>query len=435
MSIKQEIRNGDCIEEMQQFPDNHFHAVVTDPPYNFEGGFMDEEWDDIGSAKEYQEWCGAWASECLRVLKPGGHLIAFGGSRTEHRLKSGVEDAGFEIRDTITWHYSDGFPKGSDIGKHIDKYGGNAGLGPEIADTLKEARKSRGITKTRADEMFCDGSSNYRWYEGRTEGQRIPDDETFAEIAAEWPELQPYYEQCKEAEREVVGLSEHASGIANGTEDHYTVGGTVAEHYEITAPATSEAERWSGWKQNLKPTTEFGALARAPLADEFVYENVVLHGTGALNIEGAEIAGEDRTRHPSNTIFGGDVVGGLEEQWGGASRYFYTPKTSKQERTIGGRVENNHATVKPLSLMEWVVTLITDEGQRVLDPFAGSGTTLMACRRLGREGIGIEMDEEYAETARERVKLAHELETDFVSTTDPSNGQADLQAFADGDNP
>jgi len=113
-----DIHEGDCFDVLPDLPGESVHACVTDPPYGL--AFMGRDWDDF-EPKEYQEWCEEWAREVRRVLKPGGHLLAFSGNRTHHRLFSGVEDAGFEIRDTVTWHYGSGFPKASDISKTIDK--------------------------------------------------------------------------------------------------------------------------------------------------------------------------------------------------------------------------------------------------------------------------------------------------------------------------
>src|SRR5664279_137719 len=113
------VHHGDCIEVMQAMPADSVDAVVCDPPYGLE--FMGKEWDGWDSSQAFQAWCQQWATEALRVLKPGGMLLAFGGTRTSHRLASGIEDAGFEIRDSITWMYGSGFPKSLDVGKAIDK--------------------------------------------------------------------------------------------------------------------------------------------------------------------------------------------------------------------------------------------------------------------------------------------------------------------------
>jgi len=115
---KTTIHTADSLTKVDELEAESIHAIVTDPPYGL--AFMGRDWDDF-EPKEYQEWCEEWARKAKRILKPGGHLLAFSGNRTHHRLFSGVEDAGYEIRDTITWHYGSGFPKASDISKTIDK--------------------------------------------------------------------------------------------------------------------------------------------------------------------------------------------------------------------------------------------------------------------------------------------------------------------------
>jgi len=127
------VIQGDTVSILSELPENEFHAIVCDPPYNFDGGFMQQEWDDIGSAKEYQQWCEQWAEKALKTLKPGVHLIAFSGNKSHHRLMCGVEDAGYEIRDTITWHYGDGFSVGSY--QKVDQY-----LDGELAEKFEDFR-------------------------------------------------------------------------------------------------------------------------------------------------------------------------------------------------------------------------------------------------------------------------------------------------------
>ena len=429
------IHTGDAFDVVADLPDESIHAVVTDPPYGL--NFMGEDWDnfrrkhndaDVGrenvfgrtsstspahgaetEGKRYQEWCEEWAREVKRVLKPGGHLLAFSGNRTHHRLFTGVEDAGFEIRDTLTWHYGSGFPKASDVSKTIDK---------------------------------------------RTD-----------------------------AEREVVRTRE-ANDIRG---DNYNQSDETME-YEVTAPATDAAKKWDGWKTGLKPATEFVVMARKPY-DGATVDSVLENGTGALNIEACRVGDDVDTtrpdgpnnpeiygpqtnddrgsdtggRYPANVIFDevaadaldaevgeladstqntskrgydsnvyGDKVdheaGGASgyEGSGGPSRYFYTSKASRSERTNDGAIENDHPTVKPRDLMEWLIRLVTREGQIVLDPFAGSGTTCTAAKALQREFVGIERQAKYADVARVRCGLTPD---------DPSSVREDgvvgLEAFAD----
>ena len=404
-----EVRQGDCMDVVKDIPDESIHAVVTDPPYGL--NFMPDVtngWDDF-EPKEYQEWCEQWARECLRVLKPGGHMLAFSGNRTHHRLFTGVEDAGFEIRDTLTWHYGSGFPKASDISKTIDK---------------------------RAD-----------------------------------------------AEREVVGEKD------TYREPQTTDMGWDCENrakYE-TAPATDAAKKWDGWKTGLKPSTEFVVMARKPY-DGATVDSVLEHGTGALNIETCRIESGERPnrthdggcvfnvgeydqesrmadgtttegRYPSNLIFDelaaeqldadvGELAAGAhtpqdpggisagKQTWntpdkrgetdsGGPSRYFYTSKATKAERTLDGKIDNAHPTVKPGDLMQWLVKLVTAENQIVLDPFCGSGTTLRAAKDLNRQFIGIERQAKWADVARVRAGLTPE----DPSIVRDDAGQSGLEAY------
>jgi site-specific DNA-methyltransferase (adenine-specific) len=383
-----DIHAGDAAETLREMPEDSAHAVVTDPPYGL--AFMGRSWDDF-EPKEYQEFCESWARECLRVLRPGGHLLAFSGNQTHHRLFAGVEDAGFEIRDTITWHYGSGFPKALDVSKAIDK---SEGAEREVLST-----------------------------EYKSGGDRVTMNVT-------------------------------------GNNGRVSDGASLEGEVKRTAPATDAAKEWDGWKTALKPATEYVVVARAPLGEGTVAENVMEWGTGALNIDGTRIGTEEREntpqgtadgvdygtkvyegevvegRYPANAVFDGRAARELDRQsgelsaghhtgedtrgygeerdydgagsytsTGGASRYFYTSKASKAERNIGlpDDEQNEHPTVKPIDLMRWLIQLVTREGQVVVDPFVGSGTTLIAADYLGREWIGVEKDEEHADLARRRV--------------------------------
>ena len=381
-----QIITGDTFDELPSLSENSVHAIVTDPPYGL--AFMGRDWDDF-EPKEYQEWCEEWAREALRVLKPGGHMLAFSGNRTHHRLFTGVEDAGFEIRDTVTWHYGSGFPKALDVSKAIQKANG---VEPEAINDATD------------NGMFADDSE---------------------------------YNDCY-------------------------------NRHEMPEPEGA-AERWDGFKTALKPATEYVVVARAPLSEGTVAENVQTHGTGALNIDGCRVGSEphevsdtsyrtastgefsnqgiepdergtriDEGRYPSNVVFdeqaaealdrevgtletGDDVTrsasiwgnagdgDGMEgegyEDSGGPSRYFYTSKASRAERTLDGTIDNAHPTVKPADLMEWLVRLVTTEGQIVLDPFAGSGTTCRAAKDKARRFVGVERQSKWADVARVRCGL------------------------------
>jgi DNA modification methylase len=273
------VHHGDALTVLAALPAESIHAVVCDPPYSL--GFMGRAWDTHDTPAAFQEWCRQWAVECLRVLTPGGHLLAFGGTRTGHRLAAGIEDAGFEIRDTITWLYGSGFPKSLDVSKAIDKRGGGAHLAGHIARAVKAARVSRGWTAARADDHFCGGSTNWTWYEGRKGVCRPPAPDDFARIAAEWPELEEVAALVAEAEREKIGEGYRIDRMDGSTP--ITRSSTGA--YDITAPSTDAAREWAGWGTALKPASEPIVVARKPLSGT-VAATVTEHGTGALNIGG-----------------------------------------------------------------------------------------------------------------------------------------------------
>jgi site-specific DNA-methyltransferase (adenine-specific) len=379
------LYHGDCRDIMEgQLPDNSVDSIVTDPPYEL--GFMGKGWDGSGIAYNCEVWENAY-----RILKPGGHLLAFGGTRTWHRLAVAIEDAGFDIRDSIAWHYGSGFPKSLDVSKAIDK---RAGAEREVVGSYRAAVQSGitgGFNASKADEF------------GRT--------------------------------------------TAN-----------------ITAPATPAAQQWQGWGTALKPAHEPIVVARKPLIGT-VAENVLTHGTGALNIDGCRIGTDGgtagATSGPSDGIYGNGLNGQFSQpvaglgRWpanvildesqaaaldaqsgvsvsraggssgttftvngegakdrtddrgghndsGGASRFFYVAKASKKERPNVNGVA--HPTVKPMALMQYLVRLVTPPGGTVLEPFAGSGTTIEAALNEGFNVIGIEMTDEYLPLIMSRIE-------------------------------
>ena len=381
-----ELWHSECLERLRAMPDASVHAVVTDPPYGL--AFMGKRWDyDVPSVE-------IWA-ECLRVLKPGGHLLAFAGTRTQHRMAVRIEDAGFEIRDMLAWVYGSGFPKSLDVSKALDKAAG-----------AEREKTGRVLSVT---------------------GNRAAGSNSLA--------------------RSGLGA------VDAGPQAH-----------EETLPATAEAREWDGWGTALKPSLEPITLARKPLGGT-VAANVLEHGTGALNVDGCRVGNEVTTtvrngdsgkhgrygsdrrvfrrenppgRWPANLVHDGSAevlerfpesdgqngaVRGTEPSrtgkgdancygafagrraqeprgnQGSAARFFYCAKASKAERGEG----NRHPTVKPLALMRWLVRLVTPPGGTVLDPFAGSGTTLVAAEAEHLRSIGIEQDAESVETARRRL--------------------------------
>jgi DNA modification methylase len=237
----------------------------------------------------FQEWTRIWALEALRVLKPGGILFAFGGTRMFHRLACGLEDAGFEIRDTVSWLYGSGFPKSLALDKAIDARGGQPELAREVAAAIKKARTDRGLGILECDARFCGSTTNWSWFEGRPAGQRIPSDAVFAEIAREWPELAGLAEKVRSAEREVIGFAQ--SGVAEAFGKDGWNRERTGDPHAVTVPATETAMRWKGYGTALKPAWEGIIVAMKPLAGTFA-ENALAHGVAGINVDGGRIGVE-----------------------------------------------------------------------------------------------------------------------------------------------
>jgi len=406
---------GDNIESLKQLEDNSIDSIVSDPPYGL--SFMGKKWDyDVPSVDFWRE--------VYRVLKPGGHVLSFGGTRTYHRMAVNIEDAGFEIRDQIMWLYGSGFPKSHNIGKSVDKIRGN--------------------------------------------------------------------------EREVVGKS--TAGMKPG---NFQATGESLDKNERWHDMTKGTSEWEGWGTALKPANEPICLARKPLSEKTIVDNVLRWGTGGINIDGCRIGTENikitggggrkyedgfnggwnkleediinEGRFPANIKLDEEAGQVLDEQSGvskssksnkvyqndasgrvvansaggqrspestyadkgGASRFFYQAKVGKKERNMGldafeekqSRMKNNddsntdyknekvaakyqaikapakntHPTVKPVSLMAYLCRLITPPNGIVLDPFMGSGSTGIAARLEGFRFAGMEMDEDYFKIAKARI--------------------------------
>jgi DNA modification methylase len=317
------IHNGDCIEVMATFEPESIDAIVTDPPYGL--GFMGKAWDNAGmlnrtaaqvnsilpaggqaavawNAREFQSWCEAWAREALRVAKPGAHLLAFGGTRTYHRLAAAIEDAGWEIRDTLVWAYASGFPKSLDVSKAIDKRRDDRDDILRVTAFVRAARDAAGFSNADIDAVF--GTSGMAGHWTSTASQpAVPTWEQWQllkvtlcgfgdEMDAEVWRLNGRKGTPGEAwdQREVVGSSDHGLApqwVADGQAGY-------KPSFDITAPATDLAREWQGWGTALKPAWEPIVLARKPLRGT-VAGNVTEYGTGALNIDGCRIDGSERS--------------------------------------------------------------------------------------------------------------------------------------------
>jgi DNA modification methylase len=271
------ILQGDVKEVLATIPDNFYDGCFCDPPYGLH--FMGKKWDyDVPKKDTWQE--------VYRILKPGAYLLAFGGPRTYHRLVCEIEDAGFIVRDSLTWLFGSGFPKSHNISKDMDKRGGNNHISKEIGIKIKEARESRGLTIKECDDKFCNSSTNWSWFEGRPAGQRIPSDELFSLLCEEWPELLPYFEQVKEVNREIIAVGKRV--VKESTVMFHSVG----EEYDITTSTTDPAKVWEGYGTAIKPAYEPIVLCQKPIEGTYA-ANCLKWGCGALNIDGCRIGIEE----------------------------------------------------------------------------------------------------------------------------------------------
>jgi len=308
------LHHGDCLAVLKTLDDASVDAVVTDPPYLID--FMGKGWDSAdGIAGKPEVW-----AECLRVLKPGGHLLAFGATRTYHRMACAIEDAGFEIRDSIHWMYGSGFPKSLNIGD-----GRGTALKP-AHEPVVVARKPLAGTVAANVERYGTGALNI-------DASRVGTTDNTSR-------------KCNDP----------GYGLMHGDRPRGTPDDTHGGH---------EAGRWP--------------------------PNIVLSHT------------EDCTESACDETC---AVAELDRQSDSSSRFFpvfrYQAKASRSERGD----TNVHPTVKPIALMEWLVTLVTPPGGIVLDPFMGSGTTGVAAVRKGFRFVGIEREDEYLAIARARIEAA-----------------------------
>ena len=417
---------GDCIQVMAAMPAESVDAVVCDPPYGLE--FMGKEWDapwrdgDVvadpasvggfqdgnggnpfsrsriryGRGDGFQRWCETWAREALRVLKPGGHLLAFGGTRTFHRLTCGIEDAGFEVRDCLSWLYGSGFPKSLDVSKAIDKAAGQQG---EVVRQYETA--IGGVTMN-------GGRGQWRG----TITHRAPATDAAREWQGWGTALKPAWEPCVVARKPLAGtvaenVQAHGTGAINVDGCRIPHGGNIANANGGGQGAGYEANRG---KPGRVYGGGLGGIVAEPHAQGRWPANVALDEDAAAMLDaqagsvgggfGVRGAGPTNGRNAYALSGNGEVVGYGDT--GGASRFYYTAKASRADRNTSGAT-NTHPTVKPTDLMRWLVRLVTPPGGVVLDPFAGSGSTLVAARAEGLRAIGIEQSEEYAAIIRDRL--------------------------------
>jgi DNA modification methylase len=383
------LHGGDSREVLATLETASVDSVVCDPPYGLD--FMGRAWDSLDGAPFAMEF---WA-EVLRVLKPGGHLVAFSGTRTYHRLACAIEDAGFEIRDQLAWVYGSGFPKSLDVSKAIDKA---AGAEREVVGKVqrfgREGRKSYGAVE---GHVWSTGVSSVE--EG---GVTITAPATSA--AREWSgwgtALKPAWEPIVLARKPLIGTVA-ANVLAHGT-GAINVDGCRIEsdggHKREFQPTNNERSVY-GEQRGFQPTNADGRWPANLIHD------------GSAEVVGmfpeSSITGARRDPHKPFDRQGGGIgpannhAGAEYTDAGSAARFFYTAKADADDR-LGSK----HPTVKPLDLMQWLVRLVTPKGGTVLDPFSGTGTTGEAAWREGMRAILIEREEEYQQDIARRLELA-----------------------------
>jgi site-specific DNA-methyltransferase (adenine-specific) len=404
---------------LRELEDNSIDAVITDPPYEL--GFMGKGWDSTGIAYSVELW-----TEVFRVMKPGAHLLAFGASRTWHRLAVAIEDSGFQIRDGIMWIYGTGFPKSLDVSDAMEKW--KAGERPVAASLdslyavtgfLKAARDKAGWTNKRIDAKFGTNGMAGHWTSLASQ-PAVPS-------VRQWAELKTALGFGDELDALVAELG------SNERPEDWGEGEGNAGQFLASLAADPNAEKAGAWGTALKPGFEPIVVARKPLVGT-VAANIAMYGTGALNLEatrtkGVKVVEGDRGRWPLNVVVDEIQAAEINRQSKGAASIFpkfdhdaellqfplfrYESKAPTKERPTVDDVQ--HATVKPLALMRWLARLITPPGGRVLDLFAGSGTTGEACLVEGFDCTLIEMEAVHLPLIMKRMRkpLQQSLFADF----------------------
>ena len=385
------LLHGDCLERLRELPACSVDACVTDPPYGL--SFMGKKWDyDVPGEDIWRE--------CLRVLKPGGHLLAFAGTRTQHRMAVRIEDAGFEIRDMIAWVYGSGFPKSLDVSKAIDKA---AGAEREVVGVGESWNRPDSKAGDAARMNASPGIYNIT--------------APATEAAKQWQgwgtALKPALEPITVARKPFKGtvaanVLKHGTGAINIDECRV---GMEARPVMVRTETVVSATSMSGQSTGATSSGELTTLGRWPAnlihdgSDEVVGLFPESKGQQGA-ISGKEPSGK------TNAVYGEYQQRNESEprnDSGSAARFFYCAKASKKDRDDG----NSHPTVKPTDLMRYLCRLVTPPGGIVLDPFMGSGSTGKAAMLDGFRFIGIEREAEYFESARRRLQMTAHYQEDL----------------------
>jgi DNA modification methylase len=392
-----QIIQGDNRKTLKTIPDNTIDAIITDPPYGID--FLGKAWDaNVGALETYQE--------CLRVLKPGGHILAFSAARTYHHLAVTLEQAGFEIRDQIMWIYSSGFPKSQDIGRQLHK--------KENGKPDKQRFDPSIMIKVSGDQYrHPDTSKIYRALPD-INGDRLA-------VSHEGEKYGTVYEEVISVDNEwgtgALNIDATRIAYAGPTDKPVPHGGKARQHKDT--PGWMADNTGYGIIENpeINPIGRFpsNVIGEIPDYQKYFYCPKVSRRERHVGFD------ETETLKESLTSIGGywcDEQGNKIESESADGKLAYVPgagvilvhsvkheveKYRKANNIIGSAIGNNHPTVKPIELMKYLIKLITPPGGTVLDPFNGSGSTGMAAVELGYEYIGCELDPAYVEIAERRI--------------------------------
>ena len=426
MTVK--LHLGDCLEVLATIPENSVDTCITDPPYEL--GFMGKKWDSSGIAFQLETW-----QAVFRVLKPGALLLAFGGTRTYHRMVCAIEDAGFEIRDTIAWVYGSGFPKSYNIGKAMESKALTGSANKTAFKNLdgEVSKVALGYNKNNAEGDFRPND-----YNGR---ETTVNHKLHTEIGQLWDgwgtALKPSHEPIVVAMKPIDGTFVN-NALTYGVAGLWIDGGRVGsetlpecQHGKRDGCVTSGTGKGNGTNSG---GFNLGTSGTTPERVGRFPANFIHDGSdevvGLFPSGGAHGGQGEFEQH---AWMRGNITQNIQPSEGSAARFFYCAKASRSERNAGlegmeekvgggmkgtedqtlltgsgnirnNKMQNHHPTIKPIELMRYLVRLTkTPTGGVVLDPFTGSGTTGIACELEGREFIGIEREAEYVEIAEKRI--------------------------------
>lgn len=396
-----ELRCGDNLELLKTLPDNSIDSCVSDFPYNL--SFMGAKWDTI---KDYYQWCNDRAKELYRVLKPGSYCLIFSGTRTQHRMVCGFEDAGFDVKDQIMWVYSQGFPKSFNVSKGFDR---KAGAKREVV-----GRKSGERYKYDFNSDFNSVNPTSRLGSGDAGVLTAPS----TDLAKKWDgygtAIKPTHEPIAIFQKPLDG--NYCKNLEKWNVGAYNIDASRIEIKNGEVVPINKLENWSGFGEHDKPKYEATENTQGRYPANTIFDESV---TELLDEQSGIKKGSGKNYNYSGNEYGDVNLFNIDVKpksnsaifdSGGASRFYYVSKASQKDRTEDGKVDNTHTTVKPTDLIKYLIRLVTPKGGICIDICEGSGTASKATLQLCKEEypvkhLGFEKDEFSFEIAVKRAEL------------------------------